>query len=321
MPSKELRLLFAGNPEIGIESLRTLNDNFNVVGVLTNPDRPVGRSKKAEAPPIKQEAEKLGLSVIQFERLLSESRAVTRSLGANFLVSFACGHYFGSKFLGLFEKGAINVHPSLLPRHRGCAPLQFAILNGETKSGITIQRIAGEIDSGNILNQMNFEIDGKDTYLSLQQRVGSLSAPFLVETLKQIIKGEIEEIVQDHQKATYTRLLTKEDGLIDWNKSAKSIHCQIRALYPWPKAYTLFKDKTLIISGVSDCLEKVGKESAPPCVIPGTVLGHVKNRGLAIACGDGILYVNKLQLAQKKELDSASFVNGNSEIIDSLLGC
>lgn len=316
MPTAKLKILFAGNPEIGVASLKALNENFNVVGVLTNPDRPIGRSKKEEAPPIKKEAQKLNIPVIQFDRLLTESREATKKLGANFLVSFACAHYFGPKFLQLFDLGAINVHPSLLPLYRGCAPLQFALLNGETSSGISIQRIAKEIDSGNILNQISFEIEETDTYESLQLKVAKLSPPFLIETINKLIKGEIEEQVQDNSLATFTRFLTKEDGLIDWSRSAKEINYQIRALYPWPKAYTTFKDTNLIISKVNSYLE----EENPPCVIAGTVLKHDKTKGLAIACGKGTLYVERLQLAQKKELDSSSFVNGNQDIIDSLLG-
>jgi methionyl-tRNA formyltransferase len=320
MECGDLRILFAANPEIASKTLVALHENFNVVGVLTNEDKPVGRSKRLEMPPVKKQALELGIPVLQFERLLTEARNKTKELKPNFLISFACGHYFGPKYLDLFPLGAINIHPSLLPLYRGCAPLQFALLNGETKTGITIQRITAIIDSGNILNQMEFPLKGSETYLTISEKIASLAPEMVVETLNKLCAKEIEETVQNHPEATFTTMLTKEDGLIDWNKDAKTIHCQIRALYPWPKASTTYDGKQLIMASVSEPLEEVGLEKVSPNVIAGTVLHLDKKKGLAIATGDGLLYVNRLQLAQKKEMDSLSFYNGNPNIIGSILG-
>lgn len=320
MECGDLRILFAANPEIASKTLVALHKNFNVVGVLANEDKPVGRSKRLEMPPVKKQALELGIPVLQFERLLTDARDKTKELKPNFLISFACGHYFGPKYLDLFPLGAINIHPSLLPLYRGCAPLQFALLNGETETGITIQRINAVIDSGNILNQLEFPLEGDETYLTISEKVASLAPEMIIETLNKLCANETEEIIQNHDEATFTTMLTKEDGLIDWNKDAKVIHCQIRALYPWPKASTTYDGKQLIIASVSDRLEEAGLEKVPPSVIAGTVVHLDKKKGLAIATGDGLLYVNRLQLAQKKEMDSLSFCNGNPNLIGSILG-
>ncbi len=315
-----LKILFAGNPSIGVNSLIEISKHFDVVAVLTNPDRAKGRGRILEAPPIKVAAQQLGIPVLQYDRLLSESREEVKNLGANFLVSFASGHYFGPKFLQLFDKGAINVHPSLLPLYRGPSPIQFALLDGVSETGITIQRLAKEIDSGNILSQIKFNLDGDETAFTLEEKVASLAPKQLVDTLNSIVEGTVEEIEQDHSKATFTRMLTKEDGIIDWSNSAKTIHCQIRALAKWPKAYTTYKDTTLLITKVAGKVGDALDEERPPCIIPGSVLHYKKQKGIAITCNDAILYVERLQLAQKKELDSASFLNGNKNFIGSFLG-
>lgn len=320
MECTELRILFAGNPAIAVPALEALFRQFQIVGVLTNPDKPSGRGRRLEMPPVKQKAMELGIPVLQFDHLRSEAREATSALKANFLVSFACGHYFGPRFLSLFSKGTANIHPSLLPKYRGCSPIQFALLNGERETGITVQRIAAEIDSGDVLAQKVIELDGTETSASLSERVALEAAPLIVETLLDLCAGRLSGYRQEGSEATFTTMLNKSDGLIDWNNSARTIHCQIRALQPWPKASTTFEGVPLLISSVSTSMSEAGNDLAPEGTKPGTVVRMVKGKGLAIACADGLLYIDRLQLAQKKEMDYLSFLNGHPHIVGSVLG-
>ncbi len=320
MDSSELRILFAGNPAISIPSLKALMESFTVVGVLTNPDRPSGRGKRLEAPPVKTAALELGLPVLQYERLRARSREEVAALQPNLLVSFACGHYFGPKFLSLFSIAAINIHPSLLPLYRGCAPIQGALLNGDEQTGITVQHIAAEVDCGDILNHVVIELDGTETTESLTSIVAEKSASLIIFTLQGLCAGSLKEQVQDNSAATYSAMLSKEDGIIDWSRPADEIHRKVRAFYPWPKTSTTFNGVPLIIASVYGPVSEVTREALAPDTLPGTVIGFDKKKGLAIACGDGLLYVQRLQLSMKKEMDSISFINGNPSIIGSVLG-
>ncbi|MGI6432637.1 MAG: methionyl-tRNA formyltransferase [Sphaerochaetaceae bacterium] len=319
MMESPFRILFAGNPEIAVPALVALSNHFTVCGVLTNPDKPSGRGRKLEMPPVKKQALKLGIPVLQFDSLGLEARIAVAALMPNFLVSFACGHYFGPKFLHLFDKGSVNIHPSLLPLYRGCSPIQFALLHGKKETGITIQRIAKEIDSGSLLLQKQLPLVGNETTQSLSHLVANEAAVLIVETLTKLGNGEIQEHDQIGQ-ASWTTMIEKTDAIIDWNQSARLIHCMIRAYYPWPKASTVWEGKDLFITGVWGIDEQAGLEANPSGSQVGQVVGFDKTKGLAVACNDGLLYVNRLQLAQKKELASRDFVNGNPSIIGSLLG-
>lgn len=316
MSRSRLKILFAANPAIAIPTLHALAENFEVVGVLANPDRPTGRGRNVEPPPIKEEALKLGLPVVQGEKLTKAVRQEVALLEPNFLISFACGHYFGPKFLDLFPEGSINIHPSLLPKYRGPSPLQFALLEGERETGISIQRIAPEIDSGNILAREVIALDGSETTAQLSEIVAEKVPSFLIDTLDKLIRREIEEVVQKHSEATFTRLLTKEDGVIEWSEECQTIDCKIRAFIPWPRATTTFLGTPLAITGVAG----YHLETSLGDKKPGTVTGFVKGRGLEVVCGDGVIYLSRLHMAQKKEMESGAFVNGNPQIIGTILG-
>ena len=320
MDRSELRILFAGNPEISVPTLKALAETFTVVGVLTNPDRPAGRGKHLEAPPVKSAALELDLPVLQYDRLLGQAREEVGRLQPNLLVSFACGHYFGPKFLALFSFGAINIHPSLLPLYRGCAPIQGALLHGDAITGVSIQRIVAEVDCGDILASRNIPLEGTETTETLSAAASRVGAELIVPTLERLCAGDLLEQPQDSVRASFSGMLSKQDGIIDWSRSAREIHAKVRALYPWPKASTTYAGVPLIIAAVDGPVSEVGNEKVPGQTVPGTVVHFDKKRGLAVACGDGLLYVRRLQLSMKKELDSQSFVNGNPGILGSVLG-
>ena len=313
------RIVFAGNPDISVPSLRELHKHFEVVAVLTHPDKPGKRGHELIPVPVKKVALELGIPVIEAEKLNREVREQVATYEPNLLISFATSHYFGPKFLALFTLDALNIHPSLLPLHRGSAPLQYAILQQDAHSGISIQRIVKKIDSGNILNQISFPLSGTENSETLGSIVAPLAASLITDTLKEYKRCLEKEIVQKEEGATFTQLLMKEDGLIDFSQTASSVHAKIRAYYPWPKAYTFLDGITLMLSAVSLSIQEVGDQCTDG-IDCGTVVSFDKTKGLKIACSDAFIYVSRLQLAKKKEMDAASFVNGNPHIIGAKLG-
>lgn len=303
-----MKILFAGTPDIAVPTLRSLASHFTVAAVLTATDKIQGRKKILTPPPVKQAALALGIPVIQADHLGSAARAEVAPLGCDTLVCFAYGRIFGPKFLSLF-KLALNIHPSLLPVLRGPSPIQGAILTRQKETGISIQKIAARMDSGDLAAQMHIPLDGTETAQSLAEKVAALAAPLAVKTLSEPLS-----FTPQRGEPSYCRLITREDGLIDWKKSAEDISAQARGLYPWPRAYTAWKDETLFIDAVGP-VEESGESAAP-----GTVLGKDRKKGIAIATGDGVLWVTRLQRQQKKSMDALSFLNGSPAFIGSVLG-
>lgn len=315
-----MRILFAGTPEIAVPSLKRIAEQYEICGVLTNPDRVRARGKKVLPSPVKKAALELGLPVLQPERLRKEGRELVASYKPDLLVTFAYGRIFGPKFLSIFPLGGVNIHPSLLPEFRGSSPLQSAILAGFEKTGVTVQKIALGIDSGNILCQRTVELSGRETTESLTLDMAGYGAELLLNALSMYQDDKAPEgTEQDHEKATYSCKIEKKQRFIDWAKPARQLSCEVRAFYPWPKAMTAFAEKGLMITfAVASTDEEylVEKGKRPN---PGTVVSHPGKKGIGIVCGEGVLTAERLQLEAKKELDWKSFLNGNPEIIGSVL--
>jgi methionyl-tRNA formyltransferase len=314
-----MKILFAGSPEIAVPTLERIARDFEIVGVLTNPDSQQGRGKKLKATPVKQKALDLGLRVLEYDHLYADARKAVRELDPDILVSFAFGRIFGPKFLNLFSLGGVNVHPSVLPEYRGSAPIQAAILNGDRRTGITIQKIALEMDTGDILKQTEFELSGTETTESLTRKVSDLAPELVAEVLHEAAQGRMHAESQDDSLATYCSHIHKDDAIIDWDESAQQISSKIRAYYPWPKAETGYAQKRLMITYALAETESVPFEIAENTE-PGTVLAAVKKRGVYIQTGKGLLRVERLQLQSKKEMDASSFLNGNPDFIGTVLG-
>lgn len=307
-----MRVLFAGTPDIGVPSLEALYSNFEVCGVLTNPDRPQGRKKKLVPSPVKEKALELGLNVIQPEKL-SDAIEEIKELNADLLVCIAFGKIFKKDFLDLFKFGGINLHPSLLPIYRGPSPISEAIKNGDKETGISIQRLALKMDSGNILYQEELVLDGTETTGTLTQDVALKGAPLIVKVVKGIAEGNIDEFEQDHSKATFCKLIEKSDGIIDWTMTTDDLLNFIRAYNPWPWAQTTFLDKSLnIIEAKKADVEIEGK--------PGEVISYSKKDGYLVKTFDSAIYVTMLQLQSKKILDYKSFNNGVQNFVGAQLG-
>ncbi len=316
----EDRILFAGTPEIAVPLLKSLASSCNVVGVLTAVDKSVGRSAKLCPSPVKVAALELGLPVLQFESLKKEARIAVRELGANVLVTFAYGKIFGPMFLSLFPNGTFNVHPSPLPLFRGPSPIQATILHGLKEAAISVQVIGEKMDEGNLWAVERFPLTGKETTQSLTQTVSEVAAKFVPNVLKQALSHEISAVPQGNEPS-YCQMIGKEDGKLDFNKTAFELHCLVRASYPWPKAFAFADGKEVLITSVWGGFEDLqGQEllaDTNPTAKPGTVVGFRKDRGIGVACADKTLWINGLQLPSKKELDHKAFVNGNKWILES----
>ena len=336
-----MRILFAGSPAIAVPSLCALSElelegsGVVLAGVLTNQDSRRGRHGQDEPTDISAAATELdairkerGLSPIpqlKPERLEAQARKDVAALSPDLLVSFACGHFFGPRFLALFPSGGINIHPSLLPKYRGASPIPAVILCREKETGICIQKLAPEMDAGDILAADCFELSGQETTASLCETVARRAALLLRELLLNFDSAFASARPQQGE-ATYCREIKKEAGLIDWNKSAAEIDAQIRAYTPWPLSFTrLGKDTLFILEAQPVALSSGNRETefrqdASPLPPPGTVLGTGKNPGILIQTGNGILAVSRLQWQAKKALDWKAFCNGVRNFLGSRLG-
>jgi len=324
-----MRVLFAGSPAIAVPALEALialcetrggGEGFSTAGLLTNPDSPKGRSGRPEPTDCAALIERLPVSegsaavpILKPEKLNGAVRDQVSALKPDLLVSFAYGKIFGPKFLALFPLGGINIHPSLLPKYRGPTPVPAAIINRETETGITIQKLALETDSGDILMQETVPLHGRETAGTLSETMAVKAAELLPAALRGIADGTLRAKAQDHGAATYCSLIAKEDGLIDWNLSAPEIDARIRAYDPRPLSRTTHGDTELLILK-AEALD----ERSKGC--PGLVLGKDSEKGILIQTGGGVLAVSELQYKTKKALEWKAFLNGARNFIGAKLG-
>jgi methionyl-tRNA formyltransferase len=292
-----------GSPEFALPTLCALSDHYTVVGVVTQPDRPAGRGRILSAPPVKTLAVSLSLPVIQPHRL-SEPQAFLqlREWKPDLIVVAAFGQILKPEVLDLPRSGCINTHASLLPRWRGAAPIQAAILHGDGQSGVTIMRMDPGLDTGPIFSQRATAITPQDTAETLGKRLAQLGAELLIETLPGIINGEIDPKPQDDSLATYAPMLKKEAGQLDFQQPAELLARKIRAFNPWPSAFMNWQGTYLKIHKAHVRFEESSSRE------PGTTLII---EGLpAIATADGLLLLDVVQPAGKKPMVGKTFLNG-----------
>ena len=283
-----MRVLFAGTPDIAVPSLIRVSFEHQIVGVLTNPESARGRGLGLERSPVAEAAEAvLGgrVPVLSPPRLGPDTREAVAALEPEILVVYAYGRIFGPKFLSLFSKGGVNVHPSLLPRYRGPAPIPAAILGRDAVTAITVQRLALEMDSGDILGQLRLPLSCTETAEDVAEVAAIMGADLLSQVLEEIAQGR-EKARPQQGEPSYCSILKKEDGLIDWTRPLIDIDARIRAFYPWPGAYTWFRGMRLNILDAfpyphvtfAAGPNSLDFENAPP----GTVLGLDKSRGIMV---------------------------------------
>ena len=246
MENNKIRIIFIGTPEFGAIILEELvKNNYQPFLVITSPDKPVGRKQILTPPPVKLVAQKYKIPIEQPERIKNYESEI-RNLKPDLVICAAYGQIISEEILKIPRHGCLNVHPSLLPKYRGPSPIQTTILNGDEKTGVTIMLMDEEIDHGPILAKRELEITNpksKITYRELHDKLAEIGAKLLIETIPDWISGKIKPKTQDEKKTTYTKIIKKEDGKIDWKKPAQEIERQIRAFNPWPGAFTFIQKK------------------------------------------------------------------------------
>lgn len=316
------KIVFFGTSDFAVAQLMALIKNFNVVAIVTTPDKSVGRKQIFTPPPlkswiIKHETLNKKVKILQPKKLDEQFKFQVLSFKSDVFVVAAYGKMIPKEILDIPMLGTLNMHPSLLPRWRGPSPIQYAILNGNRETGVTVMLVDEQMDHGPILSQATYHIsNNKITYPELHNELARLGAKLLVETLPKWIAGNIKPIPQDESKATYSKLLKKEDGKIDWHASAEEIDQKIRALNPWPGSFTIWKRKQNMLRLYIECAE-ILNEKSPNSTRTGEVF--LKNNALSVKTGNGVLVLKQLQLEGKKSLDVKTFLNGYSDIIGSVL--
>jgi methionyl-tRNA formyltransferase len=310
-----MKLVFCGTPQFAVPTLERLAEaGFNMQVVVTQPDRAVGRGLELTAPPVKQSALRLGLPVIQPEKIKKneEFQAQLKSLQPDAIIVVGYGRIIPPWMLELPRYGNINVHASLLPKYRGAAPIQWAIAKGEKITGVTTMLLNEGLDTGDILLQRELQIEEEDTSVTLAPRLAALGADLLLETLHGLEQDKITPMSQDDAHATLAPILTKEDGLIDFNRTAVEIHNRLRGFQPWPGAYTRFRGKNLKLVAVKPAVASSALEAAE--------LRVAGDRLLAGCGGDTALELVQLQPEGKKAMTAREFINGYHPAADERLG-
>ena len=299
-----LKIVYMGTPDFAVPPLQALQENgFQVLAVVTQPDRPKGRGRKLTPPPVKETATAFGIPVIQPETVRSdEFHQRMRQLAPDLFVVVAFGQILPPSLLEIPAMGAVNVHASLLPRHRGAAPIQWAIIEGDKETGVATMMMDKGMDTGDILLMEKTPIAAEETAAELHDRLSEMGAPLLLETLKRLTAGDLSPIPQDPAKATYAPMLKKTDGEIDWSQPAERIARRIRGMTPWPGAYTFSAGMRL----------KIFKARVLPrdiSVPPGTILECMPGE-LRVATGKSALAISEIQGKSGKRLPIDDFLCG-----------
>ncbi|OHD76010.1 MAG: methionyl-tRNA formyltransferase [Spirochaetes bacterium RIFOXYC1_FULL_54_7] len=311
-----MRILFTGSPEIAVPSLLAVGRDFDLVGVLTNPPAPKGRGLSPAPTPVAQAAAEHfpGVPILAPERLGPAEREAVTALQPELLVVFAYGRIFGPRFLGLFPQGGVNVHPSLLPRWRGPSPIPYAILARDAETGLCVQRLALRLDSGDVLGRQRLPLGGRETAGVLSDWAARAGADLLVAVISLIADGSVSAEPQDEAQATWSRQMSKDDGLVDWSRSALEIDAMVRAYTPWPGAWTTLGGERLGLLETWPYPAETGNAD------PGMVAGIDKSRGIMVQTGAGLLALRVLQARGKKPLAYRDFANGARNLPGARLG-
>lgn len=295
-----MNVVFMGTPDFAVPSLENIAKVHNVQAVFTQPDKPVGRKMVLTPPDVKVCAEKLGIPVYQPVKLKdSDSYEIIKELNPDVIVVVAYGQILPENILNIPKYGCINVHGSLLPKYRGAAPIQWSVLNGDKVTGVTTMYMEKGLDTGDILETKEYEIGINDTAGEVFDTLAEMGGKLILDTLEKAEKGQLHPVKQDDSKSSYAKMLDKSMCNIDFSKTNLQVHNQVRGLSPWPVASTKLNGKVLKIFETR-LAEGKGK--------PGEILN---TNPLTIACGEGAVVVNTVQLQGKKKMDSKAFLQGH----------
>jgi methionyl-tRNA formyltransferase len=301
-----MRALFFGTPDIAVPSLRALATVADIVAVVCQPDRPAGRGLKLQAPAVKQAAVELGLPVMQPSKIRTpEFLAWITDRRADVALVLAYGRILPPTVLKAPVCGCLNLHASILPRYRGAAPINWAIVRGETETGMSLMQMDEGLDTGPVFTVRRVPIGENETAGELGVRLGALAADLVTSDVPRVVRGELTAAPQDHAAATLAPLLEKEHGRIDWQKPAAQVHDHVRGMTPWPSAFTRAGDKLLkVLATRRSTLVAKGE-------LPGTIVAADAS-GVVVACGDGVLELLRAQVEGKKPLDARDLVAGRT---------
>lgn len=307
-----MKIVFMGTPDFAVGALKALREaGHEITAVVTQPDKARGRSGKPSFSPVKEYAIEKGLPVLQPIRIKRpEEVEELRKYEADVFVVAAFGQILSKEILDMPRLGCLNIHASLLPKYRGSSPIQWAVINGEEKSGITIQQMNEGVDTGDILYQKEIFLDKKETGESLFEKLAALGAEAIVEALALLEAGRLVPVPQKEEEAVHTVMLDKSMGKVEWSKSAVAIERLIRGLNSWPSAYTFYEGKQLKLWDADVCRPEELSEEAKKAA-PGTIVKVEKDR-FCVACGEDFLWIHSLQMEGKKRMSTHDFLLGNA---------
>lgn len=306
-----MRIVFMGTPEFAVPSLTALVEGgYDVTAVYTQPDKPKGRGNKVVPPPVKVYAQAHGIPVYQPTRIRRESVEELRAMAPDLYVTAAFGQILSQELLVIPKHGCINVHASLLPRHRGSAPINWAILQGDGVTGVTTMMTERGIDTGDMLLKAETPISPDETAGELTERLSRIGASLLLDTLRALEDGTLRRVPQDEAQMTYDPMLDKQMGVIDWSADAAAVARQVMGLNPWPGASTAWQDGRLKLHRAC---------AVEGCGQPGEVLTADPKQGLVIACGSGALKVLQLQAPGGKPMDPKDYLRGHPVAVGTVL--
>ncbi len=309
-----MKTVFMGTPEFAVNSLeRLVKEGYNIEAVVTQPNRPRGRGNRVQPPPVKTRAAAEGIPVMQPERVKdAEFINELKEIKPDIIIVVAFGQILPPDLINLPPLGCINVHASLLPKYRGAAPINWCIINGETKTGVTTMFMDECMDTGDMLLSMAVDIDDDETAGQLHDRLAVMGAKLLVETIEGLKKGSLPRKAQDSKKATYAPQLCRDTGRIDWSRDAKSIFNLIRGTDPWPGCYSHLNGKRIKL-WKAKVLEEESRGT------DGEIIA-VKDEGMTVQTGKGSLLVTEIQVPSSRRMTAAEYIRGNTIKVKDMLG-
>lgn len=306
-----MKVIFLGTPDFAVKPLRAIigSQNHQVVGVVTQPDRPVGRKNIITPPPVKVVANEYNIPVFQYEKIRAEGVDDLKSLNADIMITCAYGQILSREIIDICRHGIINIHASLLPKYRGAAPIQYAIINGEKTTGVTVMQTEEGLDTGDILEAFETPIGETETAAELFERLSNLGAQNICAVLDKIESGNIVKTKQDDCLATVVKTIKKEDAFVDFSKNCETVKNLINGMNPWPVAYTFFGGKKLKFyrAGVALGQGEIGE------VIRA-------DKKLVVACGEGAVEILEIQEEGGKAMSALSYLNGRKLKVGDILG-
>ena len=310
-----MKIVFLGTPDFAVNTLKAIiNSRHEILAVVTQPDKPVGRSSKLVFSPVKQVAIEHGLKVLQYNKIRLEGVEDLKALNPDIMVTCAFGQILSQEIIDIAPKGIINIHASLLPKYRGAAPIQWSIINGDKETGVTIMQTEAGIDTGDIISVRKTLIGEKETAGELFDRLSVIGAELLVETLNQIEDGKAVYVKQDHALATHVKMLKKEDGIIDFNNSCETIFNFVRGMNPWPCAYAFLNGKTLKVYACEEVDLSLNGEYAA-----GTIALADAKRGLIVSTANGFIRLTDIQIEGGKRMTDCAYLLGHKIEVGTVL--